>query len=287
MDSLVNNRKSKKKWTLIIKPVDSFSFIRVLSSIWKYRDLLFLFVKRDFVSQYKQTILGPLWFFIQPLLNTIIFTIIFGNFAKISTDGIPQILFYLSGITLWNYFSDCLSKCSETFITNTQLFSKVYFPRVVVPISIVISSLIKFSVQFLLFLICFLYFIEDIQPNIYILLTPILILITGGLGLGFGLIFSSLTTKYKDLRFLLQFGIQLMMYASPIVYPLSIIPDKYKLFILANPMTSVIELFKYSYTGFGSVDLSFLVYSSVAMLVILLIGILTFNSIEKSFIDTI
>lgn len=287
MDSLVNNRKSKNKWTLIIRPVNRFSFLVVISSIWRYKDLLFLFVKRDFVSQYKQTILGPMWFFIQPFLNTIIFTIVFGNFAKISTDGIPQILFYLSGITLWNFFSDCLSKCSETFIKNTHLFSKVYFPRIVVPISIVLSSLIKFSVQFLLFLICFLYFLDDIQPNIYILLTPILILITGGLGLGFGLIFSSLTTKYKDLRFLLQFGIQLMMYASPIVYPLSIIPDKYKLFILANPMTSVIELFKYSFTGYGSVDLSILIYSFVAMLIILLIGVFTFNSIEKSFIDTI
>ena len=278
------------QYKLVIKPKRRFDLRRTFSSVWQYRDLLFLFVRRDFVAQYKQTILGPMWFFIQPVLSTIVFTVIFGNIAKIPTDGVPSTLFYLSGITLWNYFADCFNKTSETFTANANIFGKVYFPRVVVPLSIVISNLIKFGVQLVLFLGVYLYFFfssDAIQPNLYLLLLPILILIMGGLGLGFGLIFSSLTTKYRDLKFLLQFGIQLMMYASPIVYPLSIVEGKYRLLLLANPVTGIIEAFRYSFLGLGTFNWLYLAYSLGFMTIILLIGIYIFDSIEKSFMDTV
>lgn len=260
------------------------------SQVWKYRDLLMLFVKRDIVTVYKQTILGPLWFFIQPILTTITFMFIFGNLAGISTDGVPQILFYLSGITIWNYFNETLIQTSKTFTENAPIFGKVYFPRLVLPLSKVISNLLKFGIQFGLFLITLIvYYIlgKDVYPNIYVLLTPLLLLLMGGLGLGFGLISSALTTKYRDLTFLIAFGVQLLMYATPVIYPMSSISDKYQMYIWLNPLTSIVESFKYAYLGSGVLDWFWLSYSCVFTLILLIVGAITFNRIEKSFVDTV
>lgn len=260
-----------------------------IKEIWKFRDLLFLFVKRDFISIYKQTILGPLWFFIQPILTTIIFTIVFGRIAGISTDGIPPILFYLAGITCWNYFSECLTKTSNTFIENQNIFGKVYFPRLIMPISIVFSSLIKFGIQFLLFLVIYFYYLynDSVSPNIYLLLFPLLIIFSGILSLGFGIIITSLTTKYRDLRFLIQFGIQLWMYATPIIYPLSTLDGKLKTIALINPMTSIIETFKYGFLGHGTFNWYYLTYSLIFTIITIFIGILIFNKTEQNFMDTV
>ncbi|MBL7918259.1 MAG: ABC transporter permease, partial [Bacteroidia bacterium] len=250
------------EWDLIIKPQSKWYNLRI-KEILKYKDLLFLFVKRDFVALYKQTILGPIWFFIQPIITALTFTVIFGNLAKIPTDGIPQLLFYMCGITLWNYFSDTLTKTADTFTANANIFGKVYFPRMIVPLSVVVSNLLKFGVQFFLFIIIWIYFLinnHSIQPNKLILIVPFLILLMGILGLGFGIIISSLTTKYRDLKFLVVFGVQLLMYASPIVYPLSIVPEKYKWILLANPTTGIIETFKYAFLGSGSFSWNYLAY---------------------------
>ncbi|MDQ3396061.1 MAG: ABC transporter permease, partial [Bacteroidota bacterium] len=255
-----------------------------------YRDLLYMFVKRDFVAVYQQTILGPVWYFLQPILTTLTFTIVFGNIAKISTDGLPQLLFYMSGIIGWNYFSDCLNATSGTFSSNAAIFGKVYFPRLIAPLSTVISNLIKFSIQFLLFLGFMTYFIadgKDVNPNIAILVTPVLIILMAGLGLGFGIIISSLTTKYRDLKFLVSFGVQLLMYATPVIYPLSTLPEKYKPFVMANPMTPVIETFRYAYLGGGSFDPLHLAYSGLVMVIVLFIALVIFNKVEKTFMDTV
>ncbi len=280
---------TESEWTLEIKPVSGW-FNFHLRDVWKYRDLLFMFVKRDFVSVYKQTILGPFWFFLQPILTTITFTVVFGNIAKIPTDGIPPILFYMSGIVCWGYFSDCLTRTSSTFITNANIFGKVYFPRLVSPLSNIISLLMKFGIQMLL-LICFLIYFKmngsNINPNIYILLTPYLILLMAGLGLGFGIIVSSLTTKYRDLTFLVSFGVQLLMYATPVIYPLSALPEKYKWIVLANPMTSIVDTFRYAYLGAGTFDAGNLIYTSVFVVIILSIGVVVFNRVEKTFMDTV
>jgi lipopolysaccharide transport system permease protein len=276
-------------WDLVIRPRNN-SFNLRLKEIWNFKDLLFLFVKRDFISVYKQTILGPLWLFIQPILTTLTFTIIFSNVAQISTSGVPSFLFYLSGITLWIYFSDCLTKTSNTFVANSGIFGKVYFPRLVIPLSVLISNLFKLGIQFLLFLICWCYYLVTtnlIHPNIYICLTPLLILIMAGLGMGFGIIISALTTKYRDLTFLIAFGVQLMMYASPIVYPLSIVPGKFEFLLLLNPITSVIEAFKYGFIGTGFFSWQYLLYSFCFMIVLLAVGIMVFNKVEKSFMDTV
>lgn len=279
-----------ENWDIVIKP-RSRSFDLRLEELWKYRDLLSLFVKRDFVSVYKQTILGPLWFFIQPILSTIIFSIIFGNFAHMSTDGVPGALFYLGGLTLWNYFSDCLTKTSETFIQNQNIFGKVYFPRLIVPLSVILSNLLKLIIQFSLFIIVWFYFYfqkpESISPNRIMILFPFLVLIMAGLSLGFGIIFSSLTTKYRDMRFLLQFGVQLMMYASSVVIPLSEVPLKYQWVMKLNPVVAVIETFKYGFLGSGMFSWSDLAYSFCFMLLFLLIGIVIFNRVERSFMDTV
>lgn len=276
-------------WTEVIRPKRSWYDIK-LKELWKYRDLIMIFVRRDFVSVYKQTILGPLWYIVQPLLTTIVFTIIFGKIAHLSTNGVPATLFYMMGITAWNYFASCLSKTSGTFINNAAVFGKVYFPRLTVPVSIVLSSLITFGIQFL-FLMCFwLYFYligASIFINVYAALIPLLLVMMAFMGLGFGIIVSSLTTKYKDLQFLVSFGVQLVMYATPIIYPLSSIPDKYKMFVMLNPMTSIIETFKYALLGNGSFSWVMLGYSGVFTLVILIIGVLLFNKIEQRFIDTI
>jgi lipopolysaccharide transport system permease protein len=282
--------QQEEHWDLVIKPKNKWYQLD-LASIWHYRDLLFLLVRRDFVSVYKQTILGPLWLFIQPILTTLTFTIIFGNIAHISTDGMPPILFYLAGITLWTYFADCLNKTSNTFIANAGVFGKVYFPRLVIPLSVLVSNLVKLGIQMLLFIIVWIYFLikgEAFQPNYaYLLFVPFLILLMAGLGLGFGILISSLTTKYRDLTFLIAFGVQLMMYASPIVYPLSTVPEKYKVVLLMNPITSVIEGFKFVFLGTGVWNWNALGYSALMMIVLLLISLLVFKRVEKTFMDTV
>ncbi|GAB2784049.1 ABC transporter permease [Rhabdobacter roseus] len=280
----------EEKWDLEIEPLSGLFDIN-WRELWQYRDLLGLFVRRDIVSTYKQTVLGPLWFFIQPILTTLIYVLIFGNIAGISTGGVPKVLFYLSGITLWNYFQECLLKTASTFSLNQNLFGKVYFPRLIAPLSIIISNLFKFFVQLTLFLVTWVYFLvkptSDINPNSTLLLFPIYLLLLSGLGLSFGLLISSMTTKYRDLRYLIQFGVQLLMYATPIVYPLSIAPEKYRWLIQLNPITSIVEAFKYSFLGEGYFSVSGLVYSFVCMLVTLAVSILVFNRVEKSFMDTV
>lgn len=281
--------KEAEEWDFEILPKSSLWKLN-LKEVWEYRDLLFLFTRRDFVAKYKQTILGPIWFFLQPLFTTLIFTVIFSRLAQISTDGIPPILFYLAGITCWNYFADCLTTTSDTFINNQHIFGKVYFPRLVMPLSIVISNALKFGIQFLLFTCFYLYFFflaYPIQPTIHALLLPVLILILAGLGLGLGLIITATTTKYRDLRFLVTFGVQLWMYATPVIYPLSEVPDKYKLLSVANPLTSVIETFKYGFLGKGTFSWYYLGYSIVATIIILLIGTIIFNKTERTFMDTV
>lgn len=288
-DSIKPVPTGSENWSLVIRPQRNLFDLR-LGELWKYRDLTGLFVRRDFVSVYKQTILGPLWFLIQPILTTITFTVIFGRIAKMPTDGLPQFLFYMSGTVVWTYFSDCLNKTSNTFITNSQLFGKVYFPRLTVPISILISTLIAFIIQFILFLGFTLYFWlkgADIKPNAWVLFTPVLLVMMAGLGLGCGIIVSSLTTRYRDLRFLVAFGVQLWMFATPIIYPVSSIPEPYQMLIKANPITPIIETFRYAYLGAGTVSIPNLLYSAGFMLVVLTIGILLFNRIEATFMDSI
>lgn len=276
-------------WDYEIKPKSSL-FELNLRDVWHHRDLILMFVKRDFTSVYKQTVLGPLWFFIQPLLTTITFTIVFGRIAKIPTDGIPPTLFYLAGITIWNYFSDCLQGTSDTFIKNASIFGKVYFPRLTTPISIVISNLFKFGVQLMLFLSFYLYYSikgAPIHPNITLGLLPLLIVDMALIGLGAGMIISALTTKYRDLRFLVTFGVQLMMYATTVIYPLSAISLKYRWLVELNPMTSIIETFKYGFLGAGTFSLQSLIISCIVSTVIFLLGVLTFNKVEKTFMDSV
>jgi lipopolysaccharide transport system permease protein len=262
-----------------------------LPELWAYRDLLVMYVKRDIVTFYKQTILGPLWFVIQPVLTTIMFMLVFGRLAGISTDGIPQPLFYFSGIILWNYFADCLTRNSKIFIENQAVFGKVYFPRLVVPLSITISNLVRFLIQFTIFLAIYAWYYFQpgtmVNPNIYILLLPLLVVMAAGLSLGFGIIFSSLTTKYRDLTFLLQFAVQLWMYATPVIYPLNTIPADKQWILVMNPMTSVIETFKYGAIGQGVFSWAHLGYSFIFMVVTLFLGVVVFNKVEKGFMDTV
>jgi lipopolysaccharide transport system permease protein len=277
-----------KQWDIIIQPKRSVLDIN-LKQLYKYKDLLFLFVKRDVITIYKQTILGPIWFFVQPILTMVIYVFVFGKIANISTDGIPQPLFYLSGIIIWNYFSSCFSLTANTFTGNAAIFGKVFFPRLIVPLSQIISNLIKFFIQFLLFLTVFFYYLSNntVNPSYLIILLPLLLLIIAGLGLGFGLIFSSLTTKYKDLKFLMQFGVQLLMYATPIIYPLSTIPEKYQFWIKLNPITHIIETFKTAFLGSGQLTTNGLLYACVFTLFILILGVLIFNKTEQKFMDTV
>ena len=279
----------QEEWTEIIEPQHSLLDLR-LAEVWNYRDLLLLLVRRDFVATYKQTILGPIWFFLQPVLTTLTFTLIFGKIAGLSTDGMPMLLFYMAGITLWNYFSECLNRTATVFKDNESVFGKVYFPRLIMPLSIVVSNLIKLGIQFFLFLLFWGFYLftgSSVHPNAAILLTPVLVLIMGGLGLGFGMIISALTTKYRDLVFLMTFGVQLLMYATPVIYPLSSISDKYKMLIMVNPMTSIIETFRYAFMGSGSLNWGALAYSAFFMIIIMVTGTIVFNKVEKSFMDTV
>jgi lipopolysaccharide transport system permease protein len=249
-----------------------------------------MLVKRDYISFYKQTVLGPIWFFVQPILTTVIYVLLFGQIAKLSTDGSPQIAFYLAGITIWNYFSEALTKTSTVFAANAHIMGKVYFPRLIMPLSIVVSGLLKFAVQFGLFVVVVLYFtfVEgSIHPNLWILATPFLILLMASLSLGLGMIFSSLTTKYKDLVFLLTFGIQLFMYATPVVYSITSIPERHRWIVNANPLTGIFECFRYAFLGTGSFNPFSLVLSTLVTVVILFIGVVIFNKAEKSFMDTV
>lgn len=281
-----------KYWDTTITNRNSLMSLE-LNELWRYRDLLMMYVKRDIITFYKQTILGPLWFVIQPLFTTIIFMFVFGGLAGISTDGIPQAVFYLGGLVCWNYFQDCLTKCADTFNANQAIFGKVYFPRLVVPLSIVISNLIKMAIQFGLFLAVYLYyFISGIhfQINASLLLVPILIVMLGCLGLGFGMIISSMTTKYRDLRFLITFGVQLWMYATPVIYPLSVMKETYPKYIwvlVANPLTAILETFKYAFTGVGVFDWTYLGYSFAFTVIVMLLGVIIFNRVQRNFMDVI
>lgn len=277
-------------WTEVISPKRGLFDLR-LSEIWRYRDLIMLFVKRDFISIYKQTILGPLWLFIQPIFTTITFVIIFARVAKLSTDGVPPLLFYMSGITIWTYFADCLTKTSSTFTANASIFGKVYFPRLVTPISIVLSNIVKFAIQFLMLAIFIFYFVLKegyqfpLSPNL--LLIPLVIVLMALLGLGFGIIFSSFTTKYRDMAFLLQFSIQLLMYGSAVIYPLNSVPEKIRNILVYNPIGILIETFKYALLGAGFFSINSLLYVIVFCALLLFIGIVIFNKVEQTFMDTV
>jgi homopolymeric O-antigen transport system permease protein len=277
-------------WDIVLEPQSSF-FKLNLKEVWRYRDLMWLFVRRDFVAQYKQTILGPLWHIIQPLLTTITFLFLFGKVAKISTDGIEPVLFYMSGITIWNYFSACLTNTSSTFVTNAAIFGKVYFPRLIIPLSIVVSNVIRFGIQFGLLVVTIAICVFKGVPfhfSFNLLFLPFLILMMAGIGLGMGIIISSLTTKYRDLALLLTFAIQLAMYATPIAYPLSFLNGtQYKWLININPLTSIAEAFRYCLFEKGTVTIGGLTYSLVFMILVVLIGTLVFNKVEKNFMDTV
>lgn len=282
---------TSEEWDLVIEPRSSI-FQLQLKDVWRYKYLLLMFVKRDLVSVYKQTILGPVWFFIQPILTTATYVIIFSNIAQISTDGLPPVVFYLAGISIWNYFAETLNATSNTFTANASIFGKVYFPRLVLPLSKIFSGLIKFCIQFLLFALVLLYYLfkgAAVHPDItgILVVTPIVMFIMAGLGLSLGLILSALTTKYRDLAFLISFGIQLGMYATPIIYPISSITSKYKVLIKANPMSSLVEAFRNVFLGKGELSWPWLGYSFVVMVVLLLLGTVIFNRVEKTFMDTV
>ncbi len=282
-------RKIEEQWDLVIEGRTSL-FDPQLGDVWRYRDLLLMFVKRDFVAFYKQTILGPIWFFLQPLFTTIIFTFIFGNLAGLSTDGLPQPLFYLAGVTAWNYFSECLTKTSTVFKDNANIFGKVYFPRLIMPLSIVTSNLVRFGVQMLLFLGMMAYYAVaggQFQVTWAIFLFPVLILMMAFLGLGLGLIITAMTTKYRDLSFLVVFGVQLLMYLTTVIYPLSAAPERYRYLLELNPMTAIIETFRLGFLGQGTVTPWSLGYSAIATLVILVAGLVIFNRTERTFVDTV
>ena len=284
-----NETLTKENWSMIIRPQRRW-FDFQFADLWKYRDLIRLFVWRDFVAYYKQTVLGPLWYLIQPILSTIVFTIIFGQIARLSTDGLPPFLFYLAGQTIWGYFSSCFTATSNTFVANSVIFGKVYFPRMSVPISIVISNLISFGIRFCVFLSFWLFYWiagKGFTPNLWMLTLPLLVILMAGLGLGFGIIFSSLTTKYRDLQQLIGFGVQLLMYATPIIYPLSTVSGIWRTAILLNPMTPVIEVFRRGFFGVSDLNPIWLIYTSIFTLVVLFIGLILFNRIESSFMDTV
>ncbi len=278
-----------ERWTAVLRPKSGWLDLH-LRDLWRYRDLIALFVRRDFVAVYKQTILGPIWFLLQPLFSTFIFTIIFGKIAKIPTDGLPPILFYMGGIVTWNYFATCLTKTSDTFVLNSVLFSKVYFPRLAVPVSVVITNLITFIIQFCLFLLFVIYFYASgasIKPNAWMALTPFLLIEMAALGLGFGILISSLTTKYRDLSYIVGFGVQLWMYATPVVYPLSQIPERWQKLYALNPMVAPVEAFRFAFLGAGVIQPWHFLVSVAVTGIILTAGIILFSRVEKTFTDTV
>ncbi|WP_026899014.1 ABC transporter permease [Daejeonella oryzae] len=276
-------------WDMVIEPKTSWFDLR-LNELWQYRDLLFIMVKRDFIAAYKQTILGPIWHFLQPLFTTIVFVIVFGRIARIPTDNVPAPLFYLCGLTLWNYFSACLNGTSNTFIANAGIFGKVYFPRLIIPLSVVISNAIKLGIQLLLLIAMMAYYAASgYQFNIGLTLlwVPVLILIVALLGLALGILISALTTKYRDMSVLMGFGVQLLMYATPVIYPLSYIPEKYKTIIGLNPLTWLTEAFRKGILGEGVLNLPMLGYAAGITIILLLASIMVFSKVEKSFMDTV
>ncbi|GAA4328237.1 ABC transporter permease [Mucilaginibacter gynuensis] len=282
-----------KDWDIEITPRNNLFQLR-LADVWHYRDLLFLLVRRDFVSFYKQTILGPVWFFIQPVITIAIYTLIFGNLAGILTDGIPKPLFYLAGIIIWSYFAECLTKTSTVFKDNAAMLGKVYFPRIIMPLSIVLSNLVKFGVQLLLFILLYAFYWlkadSSFAPNAAALLFPLIILLIAAQGLGLGMLISAITTKYRDLAFVVAFGVPLLMYVTTVVYPLSEVQSRfphYYLFIQLNPITALIETFRYGFFGSGSFSWAWLGYSVITTMLILLAGTVVFNKVEKNFIDTV
>ncbi|MDR0824477.1 MAG: ABC transporter permease [Prevotella sp.] len=283
----------KEYWDIEIKPKQNY-FTLNLKEVWKYRDLLWMYVHRDVVTVYKQTVLGPLWYIIQPLFTTIMYVFVFGNIAQISTDGLPQPLFYLAGILSWSYFSSCLGRASGTFLGNAGVFSKVYFPRLVVPLSGLITNLVQLAIQALLFVGIYMYFVFgqgiDIQPNKYALLMPVFIVMLAGLGLGIGIIISSVTIKYRDMGILFGFATSLLMYITPVIYPLSVMEANYPQFIWLiqlNPLTSIVEAVKYGLMGAGTFSWFWLGYSFVFSLVAFVIGSFMFNKVERNFIDIV
>lgn len=284
--------QSKNSYEVIIKPNRSWFYID-WQGLLHYRDLLYFLVRREFIAKYKQTILGPAWFVIQPLLMTLVFTVIFGKVAKIPTDGMPHILFYLCGLLAWRYFARCLTTTSTTFVTNAHLFGKVYFPRLVVPLSVIISNLFAFAIQLVTFLGFYLYFKfftqagAIIQTNLFILLLPLFLLQTAALSLGICLWFSALTAKYRDLQFLIGFLTQLWMYATPVIYPMSVIPEKWRFIIAINPMAPIVESFRYGFLGAGTIDFNYIITSIAITVFLLFSGILIFNRTERTFIDTV
>ena len=284
--------KSQEGWTTIIKPRERLLQVD-LKELWRYRDLTSLFVRRNITTQYKQTILGPLWYIIQPVMTVVMYMVVFGGIAKIPTDGLPQPLFYLSGICLWQYFNDCLTKTSSTFTANAGIFGKVYFPRMVVPISTVVSNLLRFGIQLGLFLVVYaiyqLFIIPgQIHTNWYALLIPLLIVMLAGLALGFGILFSSMTTKYRDMTLLLDYFIRLWMYATPVIYPLSTITNAKLRFVMSlNPLTGIVEAFKYGMLGEGQFSWGMLGYSFAFMVVLLTVGVVIFNRVQRTFMDTV
>lgn len=285
----MNIQTNKENWSIEIKPKKKLLDVD-LKGIWRYRDLYYMYVKRDIITVYKQTILGPLWFLIQPILTTIMYMFVFGGLAGISTDGVPQPLFYMSGILLWNYFNAAFMVSSNVFTANASVFGKVYFPRLVVPLSGITSNLIKFGIQLLLFIIIYLYYYiqgVNLSINWSILLFPLLILMIALHAMSWGLIISALTTKYRDLTQLVAFGIQLFMYLTPVIYPLSAAPEKYRIFISLNPLTPIFETFKYSCMGSGSLDWIGLGYSFIVLMITLFLSIIIFNRVERNFMDTV
>ena len=285
----MNIQTNKENWSIEIKPKKKWLDVD-LKGIWRYRDLYYMYVKRDIITVYKQTILGPLWFLIQPILTTIMYMFVFGGLAGISTDGVPQPLFYMSGILLWNYFNAAFMVSSNVFTANASVFGKVYFPRLVVPLSGITSNLIKFGIQLLLFIIIYLYYYiqgVNLSINWSILLFPLLILMIALHAMSWGLIISALTTKYRDLTQLVAFGIQLFMYLTPVIYPLSAAPEKYRIFISLNPLTPIFETFKYSCMGSGSLDWIGLGYSFIVLMITLFLSIIIVNRVERNFMDTV
>jgi len=277
-----------ESWDLVIRPHGSVLSLN-FADIWRYRDLLYLFTRRDIVSFYKQTILGPLWFFIQPIFTTLVYVLVFGQIAQLSTDGAPQVLFYMCGITMWNYFSECLNKTSSVFRDNSNLFGKVYFPRIITPISIVLSNLLRFNIQFCMFLTFLAWYIFQgtVRPNAVALMLPFTLLIMATMGLAFGMFFTALTTKYRDMVFLLQFGVQLLMYATPVIYPASQIPSNVAEVLKWNPLAPLFEATRYGFLGAGNFSLLGVAYSATFATAALLFSTIVFNKVERTFMDTV